>query len=146
MCPKGETVNASEIQLIFLTSTKNLEEHIAGGINIFFKHIKSSGNLSVSWKGQEFFFLYCGLLLLCTFCILSCLCILVYLQRTLGKPAYTGVFLCGKEPQKQLWTEAIFAKKQQNLLLGVLTVTIHPRVPKEFRYYKGMHSWSQFWF
>lgn len=48
MCPKGERVNDSEIQLIFLTSMKNLEEHIAGGINISFKHIKSRGNLSVS--------------------------------------------------------------------------------------------------
>lgn len=48
VCPKGETVNASELQLILLASMKNLEEHIAGGINPFFKHIKTRGNLSVS--------------------------------------------------------------------------------------------------
>lgn len=42
-----------------------------------------------------------------------------------GKTYTYRVFLCGKEPQKQPWTEAIFAKKQQNLHLGVLTVCYH---------------------
>lgn len=99
--------------------------------SIFSSNISKAEETCQQAEKVKNFFSSCGLLLLCTFCILSCLCILVYLQRTLGKPTHTGVFLCGKEIQEQPWTEAIFAKKQQNLHLGVLIVCYHsPRSSK----------------
>lgn len=137
MCPKGETVNASEIQLILLASMKNLEEHIAGGTNIFFKHIKTKGSLLVSWKSQEIIFVLWPDLPRVSLLHLKLSLHLSLLQRTLGKLTHTGVFVCGIELEKHARTEAIFAKKQQNLHLGVLTVCYHsPRSSKGIQIFK----------
>lgn len=85
MCPKRKRVNASEIQLMLLASMKNLEKHIAGGINIFFKRIKTRGNLTVSWKGQEIFFVLWPDLPGVSFLHLKLFLQLSLLQRTQGK-------------------------------------------------------------
>lgn len=89
-------------------------------------------------RSRDFFiFVLCPDLPSVTFLHLKLFLHLSLLQRTLGKPEQTRVLPCGKELEKQPWTEAIFAKKWQNLYLGVLTVCYHsPRSSKAIQIIK----------